>query len=93
MPALTSFAILRMASLPTLTLGGARSALAAASTALAERDETINRLIRKEPYCETVTMVQETAAVSNCAATDSPATPADHGSEAVKPAETLLGVG
>jgi hypothetical protein len=92
MPTLTSFAVLRMANLPTLTLDGARSALAAASNAIAERDETINRLIRKGPYA-TVTMVQETAAVSDCAATDSPATPADHGSEAVKPAETLLGVG
>jgi len=93
MTRITSFAVLRTANLPTLTLDGARSALAAASTALAERDETINRLIRKEPYCETVTMVQEAAAESDCAATDSPAAPADHGGEAVKPDETLLGVG
>ena len=87
MPALTSFAILRMANLPTLTLDGARSALAAASTALAERDETINRLIRKEPYCETVTMVQEAAAESDRAAISDAPLPAIPDGETVKSAE------
>ena len=90
MPTVTSFAILRMANLPTLTLDGARAALAAASTALAERDETINRLIRKEPYA-TVTMVQEAAADVDRAAIGDASISTDPGSQTAS--ETPLGVG
>lgn len=82
----TSFAALRASNNPDLTLDGARTALAAAANAIAERDETINQLMRKEPYVP-VEMVQETAAEPDRAAADHASVPTDPGGAGVEQAQ------